>query len=332
MPHVPAVARTGETAVRGTQSFVGTMSWCWKHPSVTALEVLWRWAFGVPVLWIVGRRLQQILLATTGPNYDWSRLGLENITVVDPVGAAKKLAIATALLLPPVLRAARWLLPVLLAVWVVVSSFGRTVVLRRADPSLKSRPLTLMALQALRVAALGGSFALWFLLVHAAGASLVTGPIEANREPNLLLYCAVSIVGTLGLFTLWAVVSWALGIAPLLAMLRGTGAGQSLRDALRLGPLRTKLVEINLVLGIVKIALLVLAMVFSATPLPFESVTTTTFLVFWTAVVTVVYFVASDFFHVGRMIGYLQLWRAYEVPEAETRASSNRSAEGARRG
>ena len=207
-----------------------------------------------------------ILLATTGPGYEWSRLGLENITVVDPVGAAKKLALATAVLLPPVLHAARWLLPLLLAAWIVVSSFGRTVVLRRADPSLKSRPLTLMALQTIRVAALGGSFALWFFLLHAAGASTVTGPIEAGREPNILLYCTVSIVSTLALFSLWAVVSWALGIAPLLAMLHGTDAARSLRDALRLGPLRTKLIEINLVLGIVKIALLVLAMVFSATP------------------------------------------------------------------
>ena len=68
-------------------------------------------------------------------------------------------------------------------------------------------------------------------------------------------------------------------------------------------------------MGIVKIALIVLAMVFSATPLPFESVTTPEFLMVWWAGVTVLYLVASDFFHVAQLVGYLELWRAYEGNE-----------------
>jgi hypothetical protein len=115
------------------------------------------------------------------------------------------------------------------------------------------------------------------------------------------------------LFTLWAVASWGLSVAPLLAMLRDLGVVASLAAAFRLGPLRGKLVEINLVMGIVKIALIVLAMVFSACPLPFESVATPDFMVHWYAVVTVLYFVASDFFHVVRQMSYLELWKAYEI-------------------
>ena len=61
-----------------------------------------------------------------------------------------------------------------------------------------------------------------------------------------------------------------------------------------------------------KIALLVLAMVFSATPLPFESVTTPGFLAWWSAGVAVLYLLASDFFHVARLLGYLELWRTYQ--------------------
>jgi hypothetical protein len=95
-------------------------------------------------------------------------------------------------------------------------------------------------------------------------------------------------------------------------MLRGLGVGGSLAAAFRVGPVRSKLVEINLVMGIVKIALIVLALVFSASPLPFESVTTPEFLFWWWLLVTGVYFVASDFFHVARQVAYLQLWRAYE--------------------
>jgi hypothetical protein len=141
----------------------------------------------------------------------------------------------------------------------------------------------------------------------------VNGPIAAGQEPNLVAYCAIVIVETLGMFTLWAVASWGLSVAPLLAMLRDLGAAASLAAAFRLGPLRGKLVEINLVMGIVKIALIVLAMVFSACPLPFESVATPGFMLHWYAGVTVLYFVASDFFHVVRQISYLELWKAYEI-------------------
>ena len=114
---------------------------------------------------------------------------------------------------------------------------------------------------------------------------------------------------------MWAIVSWVFSVAPLLAMLRNLGPAASLRAAFRLGPLKSKLVEINLVMGIVKIALIVLAMVFSACPLPFESVTTPEFLAWWWAGVTVLYLLGSDFFHVARLVGYLNLWRVFDGSE-----------------
>ena len=293
--------------VRGTQSFVHTLSECWRRPSLTVLEVLWRWAYGVPallVLWYVGLRI----LRETPVDF----AALQRMSVTDPMGAATTLAKVLDILLPSVLKVAMWLAPLLVVGWVVVSSFGRTVVLRRADGRLHSRVGTLIVLQSLRIVALLGSFALWFWCIERVGEWTVTGPLAMAGEPNLVGYFALVIVATLGLFTAWAVVSWALSVAPLLAMLRGLGVGGSLAAAFRLGPLKGKLVEINLVMGIVKIALIVLAMVFSATPLPFESVTTPEFLMWWWIGVTVLYLVASDFFHVARQIAYLQLWRAYE--------------------
>jgi hypothetical protein len=183
------------------------------------------------------------------------------------------------------------------------------------DRRLHRRVGTLIVLQAVRVVALLGSFGVWFWCMERVAELTVSGPVAAGGEPNLVGYFALVIVATLGLFTMWAVVSWALSIAPLLAMLRGLGAGGSLAAAFRLGPLRAKLVEINLVMGIVKIALIVLAMVFSATPLPFESVTTPEFLLSWWVGVTILYFLGSDFFHVARQVAYLQLWRAYDSEE-----------------
>ena len=202
-----------------------------------------------------------------------------------------------------------------MAVWIVISSIGRTVVLRRADSGLRSKPVTLMLLQAIRLTALGASFWIWLSSIGWASRIAITSPIASGEEPNLVLYCAITIVTTLGLFVLWGVVSWIFSIAPQLAMLQGSGVLGSLAAALRLGSLKSKLVEINLVMGIVKIALIVLAMVFSACPLPFETVTTPGFLAWWWIGVTLLYLVGSDFFHVARLVAYLNLWRAYESKE-----------------
>ena len=296
--------------VRGTQSFVHTLSECWRRPSLTALEVLWRWSYGIPALLVL--RYEGMRILRDAP-VDFA--ALRNMTVLDPMGSTVTLAKAVDALLAPALKVALWLAPLMVVAWVVVSAVGRTLVLRRADGRLHRRVGTLIVLQAVRVGALLVSIAVWFWCVERVGELTVTGPMAIGGDPNLVGYFALVIVATLGLFTLWAVVSWAVSVAPLLAMLRGLGVRESLKAAFRLGPLKSKLVEINLVMGIVKIALMVLAMVFSATPLPFESVTTPEFLTSWWLGVTVLYFLGSDFFHVARQVAYLQLWRAYESDE-----------------
>ncbi|MGI4758200.1 MAG: hypothetical protein ACRYGF_15300, partial [Janthinobacterium lividum] len=202
-----------------------------------------------------------------------------------------------------------WLLPLLVTTWILISSFGRTIVLRRADPALCARPATLIGLQTIRMLALGGSFVLWFRLLVWSSRVAISAPMHSGAEPNLVLYCALVIIFTLVLFVLWSIVSWYFSIAPLLAMLEDLGVMASLRASAHIGALKSKLVEVNLVMGIVKIALIVLAMVFSATPLPFQSVTTAGFLAWWWAGVTLLYLLGSDFFHVARLVAYLRLWR-----------------------
>jgi hypothetical protein len=300
------MAAESSAPVRGTQSFVHTMLACWRRPSLTALEVLWRWAFGVPAIAVATYQAVRVLRVT-----EIDTAALARMSLFDPIAAADTLSQTAAVLWPPTLRVAEWLGPLLLAGWIVASAIGRGMVLHRVDARLVPRPLTLMALQAARTAALVCSFALWFGCVRAAARLAVNAPMAAGQEPNLVLYCALTIVATLGLFTLWAVMTWALSAAPLLAMLRNLSAGASLAAALRLGAVRAKLVEINLVMGIVKIALIVLAMVLSACPLPFESVATPEFMAWWYVGVTVLYLVASDFFHVVQLASYLELWRSY---------------------
>ena len=265
----------------------------------------------------MGSKLKVVLLAATDGTLDPGRVGLDKALLNDPVGAltadpmgaAGKLTGAIGLVLPGLLHVAVWLAPVLLVVWVVVSSVGRTLVLRRADGRLRAMVGTMMGLQALRVGVLAGLFVVWFRLMAWSSAVAVSGPISAGAEPNLVGYCALVIVMSLGMFVGWSAVSWWFGVAPLLAMLHGTGMAGSLREAGRLKGLKGELVEINLVMGIVKIALIVLAMVFSACPLPFQTVTTPEFLAWWWAGVGVIYLVGSDFFHVARLVAYLAAWR-----------------------
>jgi hypothetical protein len=117
---------------------------------------------------------------------------------------------------------------------------------------------------------------------------------------------------TLGFYTAWALVSWPLSIAPLLVLLEDRSAVSSLGQSLRLGKAFTgKVVEINMVMGIVKLALIVLAMVFSAAPLPFsDELGGGTLHVVWAAS-ALFYLVASDYFHVVRLKGFVEFWKMF---------------------
>ena len=292
-------------SIRGTQSFLDTLAECWKRPSLLGLELLWRWGFGIPALallsWEAYRILSSVSLAGTG---------IGHFSLIDSVTAAQIISAALDVLLPPVREVARWLLPLLALAWALASGFGRSLVLRKYDPTLRSAPWMMVVLQLLRIVVLGASVALWFVCLHWAAWSSLSG-----FSPDLVVYFIKAIALSFAIFFFWAVVSWIFSIAPLLALLEHTGIVASLRNSLRFGHgslrgLRSKLVEINLVLGIVKAALVVLAMVSCATPVPFKEEINGTSLYVWWAMVTVAYLAASDFFQVARIIGFIELWRA----------------------
>jgi hypothetical protein len=69
--------------------------------------------------------------------------------------------------------------------------------------------------------------------------------------------------------------------------------------------------EINLVMGIVTIMLLVLAMVFSAAPLPFSDQLGPAALHVVAAASAIFYLVASDYFQVVRLKSFVEFWRTY---------------------
>jgi hypothetical protein len=288
------------------------MTEVWGRPSLTGLEVLWRWAAGAPILALVGWR---VIVASGTVHVDTA--ALEAMTVFKPVAAFGTIHAAVEAVLPAVRPVAMWLLPLAAVAWLVTAAVGRTVVMRRLDATLHARTITLLVLGVLRAALLTGAWWLWVGVVLKAGKIAITGPAAAGGEPDVVLYSAMLICGTLLVYVLWGLLSWPFQLAPLLAMQRGLGVGASLGEAVRSTAARGKLIEINLVMSIVKIAVLVLGMVFSACPLPFANVESQTFLVWWWTGVVLVYLAALDYFHVVHAVAHLRLWRAYDFSAAD---------------
>jgi hypothetical protein len=299
---------TGSVPLRGTQSLVGQMDWVFTRPSLTALEIGWRWLFGIPLLLVCWRQAQQILAALPPES-----TGLAALDAQNPWVAAVQLSDAWTLYQPHVVAVLRWLLPVAALAWVVVSGLGRSLVLKRLNPRPAFRPLGMIALQAAWLALFAVICWGWSRSMAWAAAT----HIPSTGEPDLVGYSADVIFLSLGFFTAWALLSWALSIAPQLMLLEERSALSALGHSFRLGkPMTAKLVEINMVMGIVKLALAVLAMVLSSAPLPFSDQLGPDALHFVWAAATLFYLVTGDYFQVVRLKGFQEFWKMYRGPQA----------------
>ncbi|GGG97942.1 hypothetical protein [Silvibacterium dinghuense] len=278
------------------------------------LELLWRWSFGLPLTLILGWEAWRIYRVASTQ----IAAGLSDFTLTDPTQAATIAANLYAAVAPPIVQFLGWFAPLAMAAWAVASGIGRNAVLRRYDPTLPNRWETLAALQLLRAAALAVSVWIWFAGIHWAASATLNVPTDG--EPNIVGYFALVVCLSLGVFVAWALASWVFSIAPLLVLLEDRGITAALKRSLRLGPLKGKLVEVNFIMGIVKVILVVLATVFSATPLPFSSDMTGPALWIWWAAVTLAYCVAADFFQVARLVAFLELWRVFTVPDSTPRS------------
>ena len=289
--------------VRGTQLLVEHMGGVIRRPSLLAIEVAWRWLFGIPFLLVFWQQAQQILAA-----YPLESSGLDSLDTQNPWVAATQISNGLVFYLPHVLAVLRWMLPAAAALWIVVSGFGRGLLLQRIDARIRFRPFATMAFQGAWLALF--ALAVWGWL-HSMQWAAATH-IAVAGEPDLVGYFIWAIFLSLGFFTAFALASWPFSIAPLLAGLEDRSVFSALGASLRLGkPFTGKLVEINLVLGIVKLALIVVAMVFSAAPLPFSDELGGGALQMVSAASVVFYLVANDFFQVVRIRAFLAFWETF---------------------
>jgi hypothetical protein len=299
--------------VRGTQSLVGQMGWVLGRPVLTALEVGWRWLVGLPVLavcWIEARRILTALPLESA--------GLTGIDPQNPWVAAVQLDHALGVYKPEVAAVLGWFVPVAAVAWVVISGAGRSFVLSRLASASghpgRLRPFGMMGLQAAWLVVMGAMLSAWASAMEWAGATHIATGSMAGGEPDLVGFSMWAIFLTLGFYTAWAAVSWPVAIAPVLMVMEDCSPAEALWRSVRLGKAFTsKVVEINLVMGIVTLALIVLAMVLSAAPLPFsDQLGTGALHVLW-AVATVLYVIASDYFQVVRLKSFVGFWALHRA-------------------
>jgi hypothetical protein len=293
--------------VRGTQTLVDQMGWMLRHPAIVAVEVGWRWLFGVPFLLVCWTRMQHIFVLLSPEDS-----GLSNIDAQNPWIAAGQLSRVLAKYEPLVAHELRWFVPIAAVVWIAVSSIGRNLALKQMEPRARLRPIPMMMLQTAWLALFGGVCLGWFRSVSWAA----TTHFPAGSEPDLIGFSIWLIFLSLAFFTVWALLGWIVSVAPVLMLLEECSAPSALGLALRLGrPFTSELVEIGMVMGIVNLALIVVAMVLSAAPLPFsDQLGGEALHVVWAGAI-VFYLVAHDYFQLVRLKCFVEFWKIFRGGE-----------------
>jgi hypothetical protein len=306
--------KSDKSPIRGTQSFFYVLRYCRNHPSLLFLELLWRWLFGIPYCYLLYLELSRIYLTHAQAI---AATGIWQSSIIYPEKVAVVLANLYDILAPPIFHLLIWIIPLGMLAWSVFSGIGRNTVLRRYDRSLPRRWAAFIALQLLRVLFYAAAIIFWFAAIHWSAMVALWG-----SSPSIVIYCSLVIVISLGTFSVWALVSWIFSIAPILVLLEHRGVASALARSVRLGPLTAKLIEINLIMGIVKVALSVLALVWSAIPLPFEAVVQGNSLYAWWIAGSILYCILSDFFQVARLTAFVEFTRAFYQPKTASSLST----------
>jgi hypothetical protein len=296
---------TGSRAeqIRGTQTLVDQMGRMLKRPLIIAVEVCWRWLFGVPFLLACWSRFQHVFNVLTP-----EESGLSNIDPSNPWLAAGAFSRAVTKYDPLIAHELRWLLPIAALAWIVISGLGRSFAYKLMQPGVRFRPTAMMALQTVWLMLFGAICWGWFRSVAFAAKT----HFPAGREPDLIGFSIWLIFLSLGFFTLWALVGWIVSVAPILMLMENCSPSSALKRTLRLErPFRSELFEIGMVMGIVNLALMVVAMVLSAAPLPFsDQLGGDTLHMVW-AGATVFYLIAHDYFQLVRLKCYVRFWQIF---------------------
>lgn len=263
-----------------------------RDPVLLLVEILWRWCFGgQAVLLLLG---PLVMLPGTVAGGDATALRSR-----DPLLLAQAcLRMLTSLGGKALLIAAGFLLAAT-ALWTMLGAIGRTVTLNRLDRG-GVRFRSILALQCLR-----GLF-LWVGGI-ALVATITWDARIAGRgaKPDLFLYSALAVWSVILIGVLWAVVNWHLSLAAVCCAKNAGGFGRSIGQALGLARSHSAdLAGVTLVFAVLRLIALAVAFVLLFLPSGMMGTAPRAYFA-WVIVVTLSYFVASNFLYISRMAAYL---------------------------
>src|SRR3954453_11073845 len=153
------------------------MAWMLRHPAVVALEVGWRWLFGIPFLLVCWSRLQHVLTILPQENS-----GLTNINPQNPWIAAAELSRVWWQYQPLIVNEMRSIVPIAALAWILVSALGRSLALKAAEPRIRFRPAAMLLLQTAWLIVFGSICCGWFWSVGRVASTHFT----RGNEPDLI--------------------------------------------------------------------------------------------------------------------------------------------------
>lgn len=284
--------------MRGTQLLVEHMGTVIRRPSLSFMEIGWRWLVGIPFLWVLWTEWEKILAV-----YPLDASGFNHVDTVNPWIGLVQMGGVWDYYAPHVFAVFHWLLPVAAVAWVLVSAVGRNLILMRMQPGVRFRPVAMIVLQALWLGLAALAIWGWFASMHWAAMTHFHG----TMEPELVGFFIWAIFLSLGFYSGFALLSWPFSVAPILMLLERRSVGSALKNGFLLGKgFSSKLAEVNMTLGVAKLGIIVLAMVLSAAPLPFADELSPGALRMVTAGSFLFYMIANDYFQVVRLRAFVE--------------------------
>jgi hypothetical protein len=266
-----------------------------KNPKLIAVEIAWRWSFGVAGALLVWWAIMSTSHRVWVSDADWATLRSLDVRTV-PETLARLMIVYWKLLLL-VLAA---LLSALALVWTIAATWGRAVTLK----ILAGRGNTpaVIGLTALRVLSFAATLLAAVLAVEVA--VWISTPASAD-EPNWVLYLLILVIALPLIMIVWGILNWVLSLAPLFAVHERRGAMAALALTLRSVRADRKAYwsasgAYGLLRGGALVALIVVGAVLAA-------ISQGAAVLVLLCVLLLAYFAFADLLYIARMAAYLQI-------------------------
>lgn len=267
-----------------------------RDPALLLIEVGWRWSFGAIAVLIAAFSAYLILDSIA---FDPRRL--QAMAALNPLQLAQYIVEGIASIHALLWRAALLMALVLSAIWVLFSALGRYAALAR--PALNpgaSLPMCFVVSVLRAMVTLAGVIA-WFLAGLFAAA--VGSPATRDAMPNFGLISAILFLAFLVIVSVGSTLNWFLSLVPLRNEPKLSEALGSTLTFIR--SRRDELLEISIVSGIIRAALLLVAVLLSIAA--GNLITNTRMLLADLLAISLLYFLLADFLYVARFVAFGKL-------------------------